>query len=290
LNVGDTASLALFVNDFDGAFGAGSWPLGDWSGEHAWHLRARAVSIFSNTATLEVEWSRYDRSTLTGVAERESEVITLHQGQRAVLDLARSPSRGSQFVNVLVEIEAAYVGDPDYENSVLIHELWLVHEKGSEVLKKRTWRSTKPGETKTFDFEPVTFAPLGAGGGQDFVGSLRLLVEGDVTTSIQRDGSLSVELKANRTLDCGAGNVGRGTGVKSFHVKAGETVAVELPLPSGYCTMAAGVRSVGPLPPGLQNVDGRVRVNLGDYFQGSRTSLLITVRRMIIHAPVREYR
>lgn len=291
LNVGEKASLGLFVNDFDGGVGAGGWPVADWNGEHAWHVRVRPVSVFVDTARLEVEWRRYDKQVGTGAAESDLQVITLRQGQRAVLALARSGSRESQLVNVVVEIEAAYVGDPEYEQSLVGYDLWLVHEHGPEVVKRHAGFVSKPGDKRSFDFEPITFSPLGSDGTPDAARTIQLLLEGELRTRIQPGGTLEIELKANRTLDCGAGTVGRGTGLKSLTVRAGETVAVELPAASGYCTMSRDVKPAEPLPRGLETIDGRVRVNFEEYFRGAKTSILITARRVIVHStPVREYR
>ena len=125
----------------------------------------------------------------------------------------------------------------------------------------------------------------------DPVRLIQMIVAGEVATQIKPDGTYEVELKANRTLDCGAGTVGRGTGVKSLSVKGAETVAVELPAASGFCSMTSEVRPTGTMPPGLHNIGGRVRVNFEEYFRGAKTSLLITIRRVILHPPpVREYR
>jgi len=280
LDVGVAGSLTLFADDFEGTFGAGTRPPDGRRGMHAWHVSVKPVSVAADAAKLELAWARYDRATGTpraGVSDRQ--VVTLRQGQRCVLDLARSPAQDSALVSVLVEVELAYVGDPAFEELSIGHEIWLIHRSPTEAVRRLVAFVAKQGESRPFDFEPIEFAALGSDEAGEGRGLLQLGVDGEIRTRLRRDGTFDVGLKTNRTLDCGAGRIGSGTGVKTLNVTAGEGVEIELPTPSGSCTLPPDVPRVATLPAGLLEVQGRVRVDLGEYFRGTKTSLLLRVRR-----------
>ena len=172
----------------------------------------------------------------------------------------------------------------------LDYDVWLVHEgaNGGKTTRRATLTG-RQGENLPFVFAPIGFS-LDGGVQPDLTSSpVRMTVDGAVRGRAMFDGSVELSLQSRRMLSHGNGNVSD-AGTKSFIVKPEETTSIELPGAEFYSMVPATGTGVGSgigrgigrgtsTSPGGITKDGNVRIAWKEFFAGSKTSILVTVRR-----------
>jgi hypothetical protein len=240
----------------------------------------------TDAVTLEVRWNRDD--SVEGAVRRgagDVRTVTLRPNERHVVDLVRMT--GTTVANLVLEVAATRAEDPALADAVLGYDLWLVHDTAAGTrTTRRLTRSGRPGEEVAFAFDPLAFSVDAAQPIDGATGPLKMTFQGVISGRPRPDGSLEVALRSERRMMVSRPGTVPGTpagasgGVKAFVVKAGETTGIEFPIPADVF----GWKFDDPVParfrPGATGTaDGAVRVATAQFFAGSRTMILITVRR-----------
>lgn len=108
-----------------------------------------------------------------------------------------------------------------------------------------------------------------------------LSVSGTVKARLRHDGSIDIDLRAERRMRCLGGGAffGRLKGPLPVTVKSGETVAFQFPTYGASCGMPSGTSMPGIVRQGVELRDGIVWVNSTGFLGDQKTSLLLTVTR-----------
>jgi len=280
LVVGQASVIGVHGN-FDGAIGSGGWP-GGGNTEYAWRVEVRLLSARFETVELAVTWRRYAPGArdddAAGPGDRR--VLKLSADQRHVLDLVHADSPTSDLANLVVEVEASRAGEPA-EGVVLDEGMWLVHEDraGKKTTQHRSYGGYQGTTIGAFVFTPLGFTLDGELAGSAAAAPLSVSVKARLTARLRSDGSFDVTLATEAALACGRGSTGGG-GIKEFVAHDGETVAVEVPLVMGWCTIDGSHAIPQGGTPGVKDTPAGLRVSSQEFFEGDRLSLLVRVRRM----------
>jgi hypothetical protein len=263
-----------------------------WALANTWFVQPRVVSIGVDAVTLELSWRRFERGT--GGLHRTAggvRTITLRSRERHLLDLA--DGRSARLANLALEVEASRVEDPALADAVLAYDLWLVHDRAiGGRITRRLSLTGRQAEAVPFAFDRLAFpidslVPIDGDNGP-----VKTFIQGTVMGRLQADGSVEVLLRSERQVLGGglAETLGkstlaerdprRGSGSKAFVLKIGETIAIDFPTLSSI----ASWKSPDPVParlrPGVSaTAEGLLTVVTTEFFAGSKTSILITVRR-----------
>lgn len=248
--------------------------------DHLWQADTKVVSIDVDTVTFELDWKRSDLKDGTlQFARGDHRTITLRQGEKHLLDfIPLSPD--ARDANMFVEVEAEPVEDAALRNVILGYDLWLVHQTADGVKTTRHAVVTgRQGEKVSFNFAPVPLAiDAAAAAGAD--SPFRLYVNGTITGRQSSDGSIQIALQSTRKNGTPEGVYGFEGGTKTFSAKADETISIAIPPYYGRSGWAvdAGFRLTTPKP-GVSLADGSIRIDLGTFFDGATTSILVTAHR-----------
>ena len=265
---------------------------------HVWKVTRTGVSHVNGTLTFDLDWTRYDGGAAApGASARQR--ITLKEGSTYALDMLRAGVPGRcNAGSVIVEIEADTIEAPAFADSVLTYDVWITHQ--DHTGKKQTKHlviSAKHGKSADFDFAPFRFdVPKLAPEQYDL--DLVTRVMGVIKGRLRDDGKVNVDLETRRMdrlerTDDPKPLAPRAGGRKSLELVPGETVEIELPQSSGVNAHAAspqskgitgsagiGARGSGPAPgPAVTLKDGAIVVNVKEFFEGDRFSVLIRVRK-----------
>lgn len=238
-----------------------------------WALEAKLLSSAIDRAVFELGWQRADlRGGVPPLGDRRT--LTLRYGDRHVLDFHPCPV-DSKLANEIVEVTVSPLEDEFV--APYSSEIWLVHQgaDGRKTTRKATVVG-RQGEKVSFRFEPVPL-PIEAGASES---RLNLDVSGAVTLRERQDGTIELALETTRALrNPVSGGSERGT--KLLTVKEGEAVEVVLPARGG--TGQWRLRDDEPRPknllPGVSVADGVVAIDAPRFWEGIRTSIIVTVRR-----------
>jgi hypothetical protein len=280
LMVGQTAVIGVHGN-FDGAIGSGGWPAGGDT-EYAWRVEVRLLSARFETVELAVAWERYAPGARGDAAAGPGDrrVLKLSSEQRHVLDLVHSDSPTSDLANLVVEVESSRASEPA-AGVVLDQGMWLVHESraGKKTTQHQSYGGYQGTTISAFAFTPLGFTLDGELAGSAAAAPVTVSVNARLTARLRSDGDFDVTLATEAFLACGGGRSGGG-GIKEFVAHDGETIAVEVPLVMGACTVD-GSHAVSPgARPGVTATAAGLRVSSREFFDGDRLSLLVRVRRI----------
>jgi hypothetical protein len=183
--------------------------------------------------------------------------------------------------NMLVEVTAVPVEDPAIVEQRLAYDLWLVHETadGTKVTR-RTTLSAGQGEKTPFSF-PAVPLPLEVGAPAGSDSQYTMLVKGTVAGRLTPDGTVRLALVASRMDRFPGGGGGTGWGFKRLTAAQSEVIGLELQTSFGYSGWrpGPGARPIKPRPGVTVSEDGAVRVDDQAFFAGTKTSIILTVRK-----------
>lgn len=267
---------------------------------HLWTVEARVLEAHTEQIRFEIDWARYD-ATGGGRSERvrgDHRVITLGEGETHVLDFVdrkpgENPNRCSR--NVTIEIEAGVGEDPQFAETRLGYDLWLVDESPDGTRRTRhieTVGAQGEGLDAGFDLMrwPVRDAHFPDGITAEVAGEVSLSARG----RLRQDGTIDVYLQTERMVGVvPAGGKPRGGvgafGERTFSLDPGEALEIVLPTPGGshaewidreargsavvFKSEGSRVRSDG-----VSTEEGMLRVDFKRFFAGNKMSLIVTVR------------
>ena len=205
--------------------------------------------------------------------------VTLRSDQRHVLNSLPSDSSKSRCSNVLLEISAERRDEPTWVGAAIDYDVWLVHKGGA----RQEWREHRTLDGGQRERVSVRFGklrwsldgtPVDAATAES---ALEMRAIGELASWIRPDGLIDLELGGYMGIGGGGGWYTAG-GFRHVTVADGETVAFVLPEPSGKLTIAptaADMRSGR----GVSVQAGKVVLDLKQFFDGTRTSILLTPRR-----------
>ena len=245
--------------------------------KHAWAVRPRLVSTGIDAVTFELDWQRSSMADgKMSVAASDHRRITLGQGDRHVVDFVTCSPADSNVANVLIEIQAAPIENPEYAEVRLGYDLWLTQQAADGAKTVRRFAlNGRQGEKLPFKFDPVPL-PLDRSTRADADSPLKMFVEGTIVGRAIPDGTIQVALQTRRHLG-GFGNIG----TKIFDATPDETVTIELPTESGSWNWKSPVGGfiANPRPGVAITGDGRVQVDLGQYLDGAKTAIVLRIHR-----------
>jgi len=131
-----------------------------------------------------------------------------------------------------------------------------------------------------FRFSPVSLQ-LDTRSLPDTDSPFKMLIDGTIRGRVTPNGTVQVALQPHLRSRFRDASSGISSGVKTFLLKAEETVALELPSEGGYVEGGPDVAAnIGNPRPGVSITDkDRVRVDKKQFFAGAKTSLILTVHR-----------
>ncbi len=248
--------------------------------DYLWQVDVKAVAIAIDLVTFDLDWKRTEvrdgsRQTVVG----DHRTITLRQDERHVLDfVACSPD--ARFANVLLEIRASPVEDASVADLSFSYDLWLVHQTsdGAKVTRHAVVTG-RQGQKVNFAFASVPLA-LDAAAAPDADSPFRMLVTGTIVGRQRPDGTIEVAVRPMRAHRSPTGGVSSGGGAKTFLTRTDETTSIAFPAESGYSGWRPGPGFTLASPkPGVTMNGDLLRVNLKPFFEGTSTSILVTVHR-----------
>jgi hypothetical protein len=254
-------------------------------GGYRWRVAGTVRGADAGRVTLELRWQR------VGVPEGEAatqpgdrRTVTLREGELHILDLVHAdPGSASLCANVVVRVTAAVAEPSPHTHAWLAYDLWLVHEGADGGRATRHLElAGEAGRPVSFQFAPLRWSLAGSPADAAAQDSVNLAVSGALRGELRPDGSVDLVLEAVRTLSLRADRAS-GQGRKTFTVRPGDTVAIEVPGPVGVLTSTLEVplERTGQWAPGVQAHEGGVTVDAGPFFKGSRWLLVLTVRDQV---------
>lgn len=248
--------------------------------DYLWQVDVKPVSIAIDVVTFDLDWNRTDiKDGTRQVAAGDHRTITLRQGERHLLDFITC-SPGSRCANLFLEVKASPVEDASVADVTFGYDLWLVHQTADGAKATRHAVVTgRQGEKVNFSFPSVPL-PLDAAAAPDTDSPYRLRVSGTIAGRMKPDGTIEIALQPTRRQQFPTGGGGIAGGTKTFAAKPEETTSIALPSGSGYSSWRAdaGFRLTNPRP-GVTTAGDSVRIDTKPFFQGTTTSILVTVRR-----------
>lgn len=262
--------------------------LGDWV-QHLWWAEVELLASGLDNLRLRVDWERHDRRDGEFVrVNHGARELALEEGQRHMIDFIPEPRRDEGqlcYQNVLVEITAAVLEDPQLANEALRYDLWFVDDAPEGERTARLTAIGKQGEPVAFRFEPLRWEV-----GEDVFddgADAHVVLEASaaIRGRLRRDGSIDVQLDATRWMGVApegeprSGGIGDG-GRKLFAVAPGESVKMVLPPPGSAASHGWRVSGAGRVVPpgrGIELTPDEFRVRWAEFFEGHEMSLLLTV-------------
>jgi hypothetical protein len=252
--------------------------------DYSWKLDVKPLSIAIDAITFEIQWQRSElRDGAMQPTAGDRRTITLRQGQKHLLDFYRCTPVDAPNANVFLDVEAVPVEDSAFADAALEYDLWLVHQTASgEKLTRHAIVAGRQGELVKFNFAPIPLR-LETGAPLDAPSPYRLIAAGDVTGRVKSDGNIEIAFSPKREQRSVGSTVPglSGTGTKVFTVKPDETTSVALPSGTGFSSFRSDLSAslVNPAP-GVSVKGDHVQVTLKPFFEGTTTSILLTVRRI----------
>jgi len=282
IGIGESRA-AWFYGSFDGKSGGMGYGLltsPPEPGRTYWQVRVQVVSIELDSVSFELDWQRMVSADDKRQVAGDRRIIKLQQGARHVLDYVPVAAADSKITNAIVEVQAAPIEDPAVAGIKLDYDLWLEEQNaGGARTNRRVVLTGLQGEKVPYKFDPVSIR-LDTQPGSDDHSPFKLNINGSIVGRLAQDGAIQVALSTRQIVSAQGGGGGYG-GTKSFSLKEGETISVELPIQKGRITgvLAAGVNIVSPKAGVAISDGGHVTVDLEQYYTGTKVSLILTVRR-----------
>jgi hypothetical protein len=248
--------------------------------DYLWQVDVKPVSIALDLVTFEMDWKRTDvKDGARRVAAGDRRTVTLHQGERHILDFIPCPPDAS-CANLFLEVQASPVEDPSLAELTFGYDLWLVHQTANGTkITRHAIVGGRQGEKLNFNFSAVPLA-LDAAAAPDADSPYRLFVSGTITGRLKADGTIDIALQPTRWQQFQTGKGGLGGGTKTFVARPEETTSIALPPGSGRSTWRADAAFKLAQPrPGVTMAGDSVRIDLKPFFEGATTSILVTVHR-----------
>jgi hypothetical protein len=243
-----------------------------------WKVRATVRAANAEQVELDLSWSRTTAGE--GVTDEGTRTVTLKLGQSHLIDVASAQADKSATCSH-VTLRVAVNRQSPISSELLVHRIWMVHERGtSRWVSEPVEAIGAPGDAVAFRFRPLRWTLLGSPADAAAGGPLiEMDVRGTVTTDPGEDGRFETMFSVRRETLVGPYST-RGGGTLLATVRAGEASAVELPTAAGSAAVVMTSVPSGTLAPGLSKEGGLVRIDVGVFYAGSRTSLVMTVDRL----------
>jgi hypothetical protein len=271
---------------------------------YVWTIKTTALKYETGRHSFEIDWQRFDRGSQTAAASGKQQ-LTLADGETYLLDFLRGSSEAPcRTPAIAIEVTSGVREDPALADTILRYDLWLVRQhpsKGKET--SHVIVTAAQGASVDFAFPTLrTDVPKVQPDQYDLNVATR--VKGTLRGRLTRDGRVSLELATESS-----NNVERraaappsglrprtGTGRKVLTLGLAETIQIELPQSTGYASVfgseaaerafkeqvSKGANaSTGTKPPTGVPVaphEGRLVVNYGPLFEGTKVSLILQVR------------
>ena len=275
----------------------GDQPVADLLRQNSFVWRVTTIPIRQENGrlTFDLQWARYRADRPAGPTAQGTLTLTLSEGQRQVIDLARGApgTTGCNADSTLIEMGAAVEEDPKLAATVLQYDLWLTHDAsdGSKQVRHFIGMGVQ-GADVAFAFVPLRFQVA-----QRVPNQVALRCHyhraWHASRSPQDDGRVALTVDTSRRDGLGPRGEGAsgqqgGSGIKQLEVGLSEVVEIELPAAGGSSSLPAiaGVTppprrgSVSKATEAVSVADGRVTVDDALFFQGQRTSLVVQVREV----------
>ena len=265
---------------------------------HVWKVTRTGVAHRDGKLTFDLDWARFDPGS-SAPAVSGQQRLSLAEGSTYVIDLVRAKAPGGcQAGSVILEVEASAIEPPAFVDTVLTYDVWITHRDSTgNKQTKHLVLTGKQGKATDFDFTPFRFdVPKLAPDQYDL--DLVTRLTGAVKGRLRKDGKVDVDLETRRMdrlerADEAVPPVARAGGRKTLELTLGETIEIELPPVSGMNAHAAspqsgglnaragfGARGAAPQPgPAVTLKDGAIVVNIKEFFEGDRFSVLLRVRK-----------
>ena len=248
--------------------------------DYLWQVDVKPVSIAIDVVTFDLDWKRTDvKDGARQVAAGDHRTITLRQGERHVLDFIPC-SPDARCANLFLEVQASPVEESAVADLAFAYDLWLVHQTADGVkVTRHALVSGRQGEKLNFNFSSVPLQ-LDAAAAPDAGSPFRLQVRGTIVGRQKPDGTIEIALQPTRVQRFTTGWAGFAGGVKTFVSNPEETTSIALPAGGGRSQWRAdaGFKLTSPRP-GVAMTDDKVNIDLKPFFEGTNTSILVTVRR-----------
>lgn len=284
LGVGDEWVTGVSA-DFRGSRSAGGWPTTD-TASYAWRVQVRVLAIRVESVHVEITWGRYSPGRARSAAPdiSDTRIVDLMDEDRYVLDLVQSDEPDSPIASNVIEVRAGVMSDPAFQHTAVEYDLWFVHEgtSGAKTARKVAL-SGMQGGWQAFSFQPMGFRLDGKPVPAGVPAPLAVVAEGEVLARLRSDGTVGLAVRSYFGISCstpGGGGRNGGEGVKELVAVDGESIAIELPMSSGWCTVTPAPTIPRDVRPGVGAFSGGVRVVGTDFFRDERFSLVITARRV----------
>ncbi|MEM7245268.1 MAG: hypothetical protein AAF533_07975 [Acidobacteriota bacterium] len=257
--------------------------------EHVWFVAVRVLTLDTDHLELEASWKRLewvgprfevvaaDRSTLSYPIEEEGPLAPRHLDYRAFEDDGDCPLR-----SMLLSIEPEPVLEPSLTDAVIMLDVGYHWWEPGSSRGLNTLERTQHGESLSYRFPQ----PDGWQVADAAIGPHEHLLDltGHVVAHAQDDGMVEITMSVKRRVGVRLedGSTSFGTfegGEKTFRVRPGEQVALELPRETGGFhgfRETVSTRSDEPLDAG----DWDVVVDSRQFHAERRQQLLISVRRV----------
>ena len=299
--VGEGVTSYIFAADNLCGLGAakeGVRTLNELREGHVWKVTRTGVAHRDGKLTFDLDWARFDPGSSAPAATGQQR-LTLAEGATYLVDLVRAKAPGRCNAGAaILEVEASAIEQPAFADTVLTYDVWVTHQDSTG--KKQTKHlvlTGRQGKAADFDFTPFRFdVPKLAPDQYDL--DLVTRLTGAVKGRLRDDGKVDVDLETRRVdrlerADQPVPPVARAGGRKTLELLLGETIEIELPQASGMNAhvaspqsgglngrMGVGARGAAPTPgPAVALKDGAIVVNIKEFFDGDRFSVLIRVRK-----------
>jgi hypothetical protein len=242
---------------------------------YQWRLVMRVLDVSDARTTVAVNWSRWRAGSEDG---SDSRTVTLEPGDRHVLDFVAAPQGPPKAcVSLMLQVAADPVPQDDPQ-PMLAYDVWLLHDggKGRQWSHQRVYgRSTQAVQ---YSLPPLSWStdgvPLQAPG----QAAVRLGVRGSVRGTLNVAGFVDVSATARRTLNWHDQSSGEG-GRQDYRARLDESVAIQLPDPTAT-VVVPGAQRPAAVARGIEFQEGQAVIHFGQFFAGSRTSLVIVVSKV----------
>lgn len=242
-----------------------------------WSVHATVRSADSEQIALDLAWAR----TTAGGEKTDggTATITMRPGKSHLVDVVSAkPGDPATCSHVSLRVSATRFFPVSAE--LLVHRLWLVYERNGKRWTSDPIESIgRAGESMPFRFRPIEWNLAGAVDAVPGVPHVDMDVLGTVTTEVLPDGRFETMADIKRETRFGAATQ-FGSGTLMMAGLLGEAGEVELPAAGGRSSVPADGVPAGALAPGFSRRGKWLDLNVGEFFSGSRTSLVMTVERL----------
>lgn len=305
LKVGESKPGYYYTTADGNGFGAGSQPVDSWPTDgvvrtgvvaggvvastgsrppmkydYSWQVNVKLISVAIDTVTFEIDWKRSDlKDGAAQVTASDRRTITLRQGEKHLLDFIPCTA-DSRYANTFMDVQASPVEDAAVADLTFAYDLWLVHQtaEGTKI-NRHAIVTGRQGEKVNFSFASVPLQ-LDAAAGADADSPYRLYVDGTIAGRLKADGTMEIALQPTRRQRFPTGGGGLGGGTKTFSARVGEATSIALPAGGGFSSWRVTGGSTPAAPRrGVSVTADQIRVDLKPFFEGTNTSILVTVRR-----------